>query len=45
MISDAVKVARPDEAPFPAGLYSEAAVEATDPADEVPAEGVAAEAG
>ena len=40
LVSDAVKGARPDDAPFPAGLYSEAVAGATVTADEVPAEGV-----
>jgi large subunit ribosomal protein L3 len=40
LISDAVKAARPDAAPFPAGLYSEAAAEAPAAADEAPAEAV-----
>ena len=39
LISDAIKVARPDDAPFPAGLLSDLA-----PAgDEAPAEAVVAE--
>jgi len=39
LISDAIKVARPDDAPFPAGLLSDLA-----PASEVaPAEDVVAE--
>ncbi len=40
LISDAVKADRPDAAPFPAGLYSEAAAEAPAAADEAPAEAV-----
>jgi large subunit ribosomal protein L3 len=40
LISDVVKAPRPDAAPFPAGLYSEAAAEAPAAADEAPAEAV-----
>ena len=39
LISDAIKVARPDEAPFPAGLLSDLAPTS----DEAPAETVVAE--
>jgi large subunit ribosomal protein L3 len=39
LISDAIKVARPDDAPFPAGLLSDLAPAS----DEAPAEDVAAE--
>ena len=36
-MSDAVKKARPDDVPFPAGLVSEVAEAASAPADEQPA--------
>ena len=39
LISDAIKVARPDDAPFPAGLLSDLAPAS----DEAPAEAVVAE--
>jgi hypothetical protein len=39
LISDAIKVARPDDAPFPAGLLSDLVPSN----DEVPAEDVVAE--
>jgi large subunit ribosomal protein L3 len=39
LISDAIKVARPDDAPFPAGLLSDLGPSS----DEVPAEDVVAE--
>ena len=42
-VSDAVKKAFPDDAPFPAGLYRGAAEEADAPAEEAPAEVAAAE--
>ena len=42
-VSDAVKKAFPDDAPFPAGLCSGAAEEADAPAEEAPAEVAAAE--
>ncbi|XDZ66416.1 50S ribosomal protein L3 [Alphaproteobacteria bacterium LSUCC0684] len=42
LISDALKAARPDEAPFPAGLLADAMADET-PADEVAAEDAPAE--
>ena len=44
MIRDAIKRARPEEAPFPAGLRSAGAPAEEAPADEAPAEAAAAEA-
>jgi large subunit ribosomal protein L3 len=38
MISDALKAARPEKAPFPAGLFGDAPVEEDVPVKEVPAE-------
>jgi large subunit ribosomal protein L3 len=38
LVSDAVKAARPDDAPFPAGLYSEAAADADAPVEAAAAE-------
>ena len=46
MVSDALKAARPDDAPFPAGLLEDAVAAAPAeeaPADEAPAEDVQAE--
>ena len=39
LVSDAVKSARPVEAPFPAGIYAEATANVPVAADDVPAEG------
>jgi large subunit ribosomal protein L3 len=43
LISDAIKTPRPENAPYPAGLFGDAPVDEEDPAEEIPVEEAPAE--